>query len=262
MIRSLRTAASGMLAQQLSMDVISHNLANVNTSGYKKMRMAFEDLLYEKIRPATGQSGQAGNPNPLEVGHGSKVVSTERVFSQGETQTTNNPFDLVIEGDGFFQFVLPDGVVGYSRDGSLKVDSDGRLVHSSGSVLEPEITLPQDATSVAVTTDGRVLVQTAGSTTPTELGQILLARFLNPGALEGQGGNLLKATGAAGDPILGAPNEQGLGQILQGSLERSNVQVVEEMVALIVAQRAFELNSKAVQTADEMLSIVNNMRRA
>jgi flagellar basal-body rod protein FlgG len=251
-----------MLAQQLAMDVIAHNLANVNTTGYKRMRLAFEDLLYEQIRPATGQAGETGTPSPLELGHGSRVVATERIFSQGETQTTNNPLDLVIQGDGFFQFLMPDGTIAYSRDGSLKIDSEGRLVNANGYVLEPEITLPQDATSVAVTTDGRVLVQTVGSTTPTELGQILLARFLNPGALEGQGGNLLRATAAAGDPVVGAPEEQGLGRILQGSLERSNVEVVEEMVALIMAQRAFELNSKAVQSSDEMLAIVNNLRRA
>ncbi|MBD3335978.1 MAG: flagellar basal-body rod protein FlgG [Candidatus Eisenbacteria bacterium] len=261
MIRGLRTAASGMLAQQMSMDTIAHNLANVNTTGYKRMRLSFEDLLYEKLRPATSQSGETGTPQPLELGHGSRVVGAERIYAQGESETTNNPLDLVIQGEGFFQFILPDGSMAYSRDGALKVDSEGRLVNAGGYVLEPEITLPQDATSVAITTDGRVLAKTVGSSTPAELGQVLLARFVNPGALEGQGGNLLMPTAAAGDPIVGAPEELGLGRVLQGSLERSNVKVVEEMVALIMAQRAFELNSKAVQSADDMLAIVNNLRR-
>jgi flagellar basal-body rod protein FlgG len=261
MLRAMRTAASGMRAQQLNLDTIAHNLANVNTTGFKRARADFEDLLYQTLVSPTASAGSTpGQPVGLQVGHGSRVTDTERIFAQGDTETTGNPLDLVVQGDGFFVVRASDGTDAYTRDGSLKIDGDGRVVTANGNVLQPEIVIPSDATAVTVSSDGRILVDQAGQTAATEMGQLLLARFANPAGLISEGGNLLRQSVSSGDPQLGVPGELGVGSILQGALERSNVQVVEEMVNLIVAQRAFEMNSKAIRTAEDMMQTAVNIR--
>lgn len=261
MLRALRTAASGMSAQQTYIDVIAHNLANVNTTGFKKSRVDFEDLLYQTIRPAGEGEGGTQVPSALQVGHGTTLVASPKLFSQGDSEPTGNPLDLLIEGEGLFQVQMPDGTLAYTRDGALRVDGEGRLVTAQGYPVSPELTVPQDAQSVLIAPDGVISVVQAGSSEATELGQLLLARFVNASGLEAQGGNLLRQTSASGDPIVAAPGENGLGLVQQGAVERSNVNVVEEMIAMIVAQRAFEINSKAVRTAEEMLSLVNDIKR-
>lgn len=260
MLRALRTAASGMTAQQIYVDVIAHNLANVNTTGFKKGRADFEDLLYETLRGAVSNGAGGEPPSPLQVGHGSRLIGTAKVFSQGDSEVTGQPLDVAIEGDGFFQVELPDGTTGYTREGSLRVDGESRLVTPRGLPLTPSITFPADTVSMLINAQGRVIVRTAGATAETELGQLLLARFVNPAGLEASGGNLLRETPASGTPIVGAPGELGIGTLRQGALERSNVDAVEEMVNMIVAQRAFEISSKAVRTSDDMLGVVSNLK--
>lgn len=263
MLRAMHTAASGMRAQQINLDTIAHNLANVNTTGFKRAHAGFEDVLYQTLVPPTaGEGNQPGRPVALQVGHGSRVVDTARNFSQGDTETTGNPLDLVIQGEGFFVVQRPDGTEGYTRDGSLRVDSDRRLVTSGGMVLQPEIALPADTTSIAVTADGRVIVEQAGQASQTEVGQLLVARFPNPAGLLAEGGNVYRASAGSGDAQVGTAGDLGFGSILQGAIERSNVQVVEEMVNLIVAQRAFEMNSKAIRTAEDMMGTAVNIRPA
>ncbi len=262
MLRAMRSAASGMRAQELYLDTIAHNLANVNTTGFKRARVDFEDLLYQTITPPTGGEGAEGRPVALQVGHGSRAVDTERIYTQGDSDTTSNPLDLLIQGDGFFMVQKGDGTTGYTRDGSFKLDADGRLVTAQGYVLQPEITLPTDTTAISIGPDGRVLVEQAGANGQTEVGQILLARFPNPSGLVSEGGNLLKESAATGDAQVAAPGESGTGGLLHGALERSNVEVVEEMVNMIVAQRAFEMNSKAIKTAEDMMAIASNIRPA
>ena len=263
MIRAMRTAASGMLAQQTYVDSIAHNLANVNTTGYKKSRVQFQDLLYQTIAPASGGAPgtRSQNPVPLQVGHGTRLVGSPKIFQQGDSETTGNSMDVLIEGDGFLQFTQPDGTIGYSRDGSLKLDETGRVVNSEGMPLQPEITVPSEATSVQIAKDGGVSVNVAGSSTPQKIGQIELARFINEAGLMSQGGNMMTASSSTGVPVTGNPGQSGLGTTQQGYLERSNVQVVEEMVDMIVAQRAYEVNAKSIQTADEMMTQANNIRR-
>jgi len=261
MLRALRTAASGMTAQQLHIDLVAHNLANVNTTGFKKSRAEFEDLLYQTLRPAGPGEGETQVPTALQLGHGSRLVATAKIFSQGDTQVTGNPLDIAIEGDGFFQITLADGTIGYTREGSFRVDGDGRLVSSSGLPVEPEMTVPDDAEALLINADGRIYARTAGTETPTELGQILLARFVNPSGLEAIGGNLLRLGPSSGDPTVGAPGDLGMGSVRQGALERSNVDAVEEMVNMIVAQRAFEINSKSVRTAEDILAMVADLKR-
>lgn len=262
MMRALWSAASGMLAQQLNVDNISNNLANVNTTGFKKSRIDFQDLLYQTIRQA-GTETAVGTQTPVSlfVGHGVKIVATPRIFTPGDTSQTGNQLDLLVKGDGFFQILQTDGTVAYTRDGSFKKDSTGRVVTSDGLPLEPEIVLPEEATGISVAADGTVSVTLAGQTTQTQVGQLTLAKFINPGGLEGIGGNLFKQTAASGDPVVGTPSQEGFGEISQGFLELSNVQVVEEMVNLILAQRAYEVNSRAILTADDMLSEANNLKR-
>ena len=262
MMRSLWTAASGMSGQQFTIDIIANNLANVNTSGYKKSRVDFQDLLYQTLRFAgTPVTAGAEIPNGIQVGHGVRPVATVKIFSQGTFRETENPLDLVIEGDGFFRVLLPDGTVAYTRDGAFKKDSQGRIVTSDGFPLEPEIIIPDDAVEVSVGTDGTVSVVQLGDTEPITIGQIELARFVNPAGLRSYGRNLFLATAASGPPIEGQPGMDGLGAVAQGFLEMSNVQVVEEMVNLILAQRAYDANSKAIQASDEMLNTANNLRR-
>lgn len=263
MIRSLYTAATGMTAQQLNMDVIAHNLANVNTTGFKRSRADFQDLLYQNSRAAGTSAAQGAQvPTGTQVGLGVRAAAIERIHSQGDQRATGNPLDLVVEGDGFFQVQLPDGQIGYTRDGSFKLDSQGRVVTADGNVLQPEITIPAEGvTRVTIGRDGTVQVSLQGTATPQQLGQIQLARFANPTGLESVGGNILRPTAASGDAVTGTPGLEGLGNIGSGFLEMSNVKIVEEMVDMITAQRAYEINSKSIQASDEMLQTANNLRR-
>ncbi len=262
MMRALWSAATGMLAKQLDMDVIANNLANVNSAGFKKSRVDFQDLMYQTIRTAGSTVAQGSRvPTGIQVGLGTRAAAIQKVFSQGDFIQTENPLDLVIEGDGFFQVLLPDGSTAYTRTGAFKVDSEGRVVTSDGFVMEPELVVPANAVDISIGTDGTVTIQAAGENAPTELGQIQLARFLNPGGLVSIGRNLYKPSAASGDPAVGTPGLEGIGTIAQKFLEMSNVKVVEEMVNMIIAQRAYEVNSKAIQTSDEMLAAANNLRR-
>lgn len=262
MMRALFTSATGMAAQQLHLDVIANNMANINTVGFKRSRADFQDLLYQTLRPAgTTAARGAQVPSGLNVGLGVRPVATATIFTTGTLQKTDNPTDLAIEGDGFFKVLLPDGTVAYTRDGAFKLDVQGRLVTSDGYPLEPEIIIPQDAQTVTVGKDGTVSVLRAGQSTPDEVGQIQLARFVNPSGLQRIGQNLYRPTAASGEPVEGTPGEQGFGTLAQNMLEMSNVQIVDEMVAMIIAQRAYEISAKAIQTSDEMLQIANNLRR-
>ncbi|MBE3574419.1 MAG: flagellar basal-body rod protein FlgG [Firmicutes bacterium] len=262
MIRGLWTAASGMIAQQLNIDNIANNLANVNTTGFKKSRVDFQDLIYQTIRVAGTPVIQGAQvPTGIQLGHGVRPVATQKVFTEGEIKQTDNPLDLLIEGEGFFQVLMPDGTVAYTRDGAFKKDGSGRVVTSDGFALEPELVIPPDATSISIGTDGTVSVMVAGNDQAQQIGQIQLARFVNPAGLSSIGRNLFRPTAASGNPETGTPGLQGLGTLAQNYLEMSNVQVVEEMVNMIVAQRAYEVNSKAIQAADEMLQTANNLRR-
>ncbi len=261
-MRSLWIAATGMEAQQLLIDNISNNLANVNTVGFKRSRLNFEDLMYQSVRmPGAATSPTTTTPTGIQIGLGVRPVATEKIFLMGNLQQTGNPLDLAIEGDGFFQVTLPDGTIAYTRDGTFKLDSDGNIVTANGYPLEPTISIPAGTTSIHISSDGIVSVTQSGSSTPTEVGNIELARFVNPGGLKSIGKNLYLPTPASGDPETGVPGEDGMGSIVQGFLEMSNVNVVEEMVNMIVAQRAYEINSKSIQTSDEMLQMANNMRR-
>ncbi|HQD39829.1 MAG TPA: flagellar basal-body rod protein FlgG [Bacillota bacterium] len=262
MMRALWTAGSGMKAQQMNIDVISNNLANVNTTGYKKSRVDFQDLLYQTIRAAGTPIIQGAQiPTGIQIGHGVRPVATQKLYTPGDFKQTDAPFDLLIEGDGFFQVLLPDGNIAYTRDGAFKKDGQGKIVTSDGFPLEPEIIIPEDATEISIGTDGTVSVLLAGSQEPMYVGQIELAHFINPAGLASVGRNLLLPTAASGPAITGTPGLDGFGTLAQGYLEMSNVQVVEEMVNMIVAQRAYEVTSKAIQTSDEMLQIANNLRR-
>ncbi len=262
MIRSLWSSATGMKAQALNLDVIANNLANVSTAGFKKSRAEFQDLLYETIRPAGTPSSQSTQvPTGIQLGHGTRPSTVLKIFSQGDLEHTKNELDLAIEGDGFFQIAMPNGATAFTRDGGFKLDSEGRIVNADGFSLEPEISIPTDAVSISVGMDGTVSVLQAGEITPTEVGTIELARFVNPAGLISMGKNLYINSEASGDEMTGTAGEDGLGTIAQGFLERSNVTVVEEMVSMITAQRAYEANSKSIQTADEMLAIANNVKR-
>lgn len=262
MIRALFSAAAGMQAQQLNLDNIANNLANVNTAGFKRSRVDFQDLFYQTFRPA-GASTASGAEIPVgvQIGHGSKPVAVQRIYVQGDPQETENPLDLMIEGDGFFQVLRPDGTLAYTRSGSFKRDANGRVVTSDGFALQPEVSIPAQAMTTHVGSDGIVSAAIPGQTASQQIGTIELSRFINPAGLQSVGRNLFLATSASGDPTSGAPGTQGLGTIGQGFLELSNVKVVEEMVNLIMSQRAYEAGSKAVQAADEMLQVSNNIRR-
>lgn len=262
MMRALWTAAAGMMTQQFNVDTIANNLANINTTGFKRTRAEFEDLIYETIR-AAGTTTAAGTVVPVgvEVGHGAVVSATTRIFTEGSLQRTENPLDLAIEGEGFFQIILPDGTVAYTRDGSFRITADGRVTTSDGYLLEPELTIPPDAVEITVGEDGRVSVLLAGEREPTEIGAIEIVKFINPAGLHAMGKNLFLQTAASGDPISGTPGTEGLGTIAQGFLERSNVNIVEEMVNMIIAQRAYEANSRSVITSDFMLGVATALRR-
>lgn len=261
MLRSLYTAATGMEAQQLRMDVISNNLANASTTGFKKTRAEFEDLLSETIKGggAPGPRG-GGDPSPLQVGLGVRTGSTTRSFGQGDLSTTNNPLDLAVQGSGFFRVQQANGEPAYTRAGNFRVDATGRLVTQHGELVEPGITVPSDATAVTVAADGTVSATQPGKTDPTDLGRIDLYTFTNPTGLLALGNNLFGQSPASGDAVLGKPGEQGVGTLGQGMLEGANVKAVEEMIDMIACQRAYELNSKIITTADQMLQRLTNLR--
>ncbi|MEJ5999997.1 flagellar basal-body rod protein FlgG [Paucibacter soli] len=254
MIRSLFIAKTGMEAQQTQLDAISHNLANVGTNGFKRSHAVFEDLIYQNLRQTgANTTDQTQLPTGLQLGLGVRTVATSRNFSQGNLQQTGNNADLAIKGSGFFQIQLPDGTTGYTRDGAFQIDATGQLVTNNGYTLLPGITIPATAQSVTVGQDGTVSVTVPGSSTPQSVGQIQLANFVNPSGLEPRGQGLFTETASSGTPNAGAPNANGLGALQQGFVETSNVNVVEELVQMIQTQRAYELNSKAVQTSDQML---------
>jgi len=261
-LRSLWTAASGMQAQALNIDVISNNLANVNTSGFKRSRADFQDLLYQNLRIA-GAASSSGTeiPTSNQIGLGTKVAAVAKNFSQGDYKQTGNELDLAIDGRGFFQITTPEGEIAYSRAGSFKLDGDGNVVTSDGYLLEPQITIPSNAIQLTVGPDGTVTVMNAGELTPSEVGKIETARFANPAGLNATGKNLFMESETSGSPTTGTPGEDGLGTLTQGYLEMSNVNIVEEMVYMIMAQRAYEINGKAIQTSDEMLQMANNVKR-
>jgi flagellar basal-body rod protein FlgG len=261
MMRALYTAASGMEALQYDMDTISNNLANVNTTGFRRNVARFQDLVYQEMHAPGTPVGASVVPVGQDVGLGVKVGSSEKIFSQGNLEQTGNPLDLAVEGDGFFQVTMPDGTIAYTRDGSFKEDANGALVTADGYFLQPQITVPQNAQAIQVGTDGTVTALVPGSTQPQQLGQIQVARFVNPAGLSPVGGhNLYTQTGASGAPVVAQPGTNGAGSLQSGYLENSNVQVVQEIVNMIVAQRAFEANSKAISTADQMLLTAVQMK--
>jgi flagellar basal-body rod protein FlgG len=262
MMRALWTAGSGMLTQQFNIDTISNNLANVNTTGFKKMRPEFEDLLYQTIRESGSLVHQDVQlPTGLQVGHGSRPVATMKIFTQGDFQQSDNPLDLVIEGNGFFQIQMQDGSIDYTRNGAFKIDGDGKIVTSEGYLLQPEITVPTGIQSISISTDGIVSVLMPGETQSQQIGQIELANFINPSGLSNSGEGLYTQTVASGEPLVSTPGTEGNGEVMSNYLEMSNVKVVEEMVNMIVAQRAYDINSKAVQASDEMLQVANGLKR-
>jgi flagellar basal-body rod protein FlgG len=260
MLRALYSSAAGMESQQLNLDVIANNLANVNTTGFKKSKIEFQDLLYQTLRPAGADQGSGNQlPTGLQVGHGSRPVATSKIFTNGELTQTGERLDVAIQGDGFFEVQLPDGTRAYTRDGALKTSSDGRITTSDGLVLQGGFQpIPPGTTSISISPGGDV--STSGPSGSQSF-KIQLVRFTNPGGLDSVGRNLYKETPASGSPELGNPGESGFGQLAQGYLEMSNVKIVEEMVNMIVAQRAYEINSKAVQSADEMMQLSNNLKR-
>lgn len=254
MIRSLWVAKTGLETQQINVDVISNNLANVSTNAFKRQRPLFEDLLYQIIRQPGAQSSQQTQvPTGLQIGTGAHAVATTRVLTQGNLQQTGNSFDLAIEGNGFFQILMPDGTLAYSRDGAFQLDSQGQIVTPGGNLLQPALTVPANVLGVTIGKDGTVTATVSGTTTPVALGTIQLANFVNPAGLQALGDNLFVETASSGPPQVDNPNTNGMGRINQGYVETSNVNITEELVNLITAQRAFEINSRAIQSSDQML---------
>ena len=261
MIRSLWIAKTGLDAQQTQLDVISNNLANVSTNGFKRSRAVFEDLLYQTLRQPGAQSSQQTQlPSGLQIGTGVRPVATARIFTQGNLQQTGNTLDMAISGQGFFQILMPDGTTSYTRDGSFHVDSQGQMVTSNGFTLQPPVTIPAGVLSITIGQDGTVSVTQAGSTAVTQAGAIQLANFVNSGGLQALGQNMYSETAASGTPSTGTPGVSGMGLINQGYVETSNVNVVEELVSMIQTQRAYEINSKVISTSDQMLQTTNNVR--
>lgn len=254
MMRALWISKTGMEAQQTQLDVVSHNLANVATSGYKKSHAVFEDLMYQTLRQTGASAGeQAQLPTGLQVGLGVRTVATARQFTQGNLQQTGNHLDVAIKGNGFFQVQMSDGTTGYTRDGSFQLSATGQLVTNNGLTVQPGLTIPANAQSVTIAADGTVSVALPGQAAPQTVGQLTIASFVNPAGLEPRGQNLFSETSASGTPNAAAPGSDGLGNLAQGFLETSNVNVVEELVTMIQTQRAYELNSKAISTSDQML---------
>lgn len=260
MIRSLWISKTGLDAQQMQLDTISHNLANVSTNGYKRAHAQFEDLLYQNLRQSGAKDTQQNAlPTGLQLGTGVRAVGTSRNFSQGNLSKTENPLDMAINGAGFLQVQLPDGTTGYTRDGALRVDAQGQLVTANGQQVQPGITIPANASAITIGSDGVVTAMTPGATAPVQLGQLQTATFVNPAGLDPVGQNMFRETAASGTPTAGTPGLNGHGSISQGYVETSNVNVVEELVSMIQTQRAYEINSKAIQTSDQMLGRLSQL---
>jgi flagellar basal-body rod protein FlgG len=259
---ALRAAATGMMAQQLRTEVIANNLANVNTTGFKRSRAHFEDLLYQTVQGAAviGQPDSQTQPS-IQVGRGTRLVGVQRLHTQGAMETTNRPLDVAIEGEGFFQVQMPNGETAFTRDGSFDISDQGALVTAQGYALVPGIKIPTDATAVTISQTGIVSVTKGQSLEPQELGRLELARFSNPAGLEARGENMYAQTAASGEAVTGFPQEDGFGRTVQGAVEASNVEIVQEMVDMITAMRAYEINSKAIKNSEEMLEIANNLVR-
>jgi flagellar basal-body rod protein FlgG len=261
-MRALATAATGMAAQQMNVEVISNNIANMNTVGFKRQRAEFQDLLYQNLERAGAQSSDAGTvvPTGVQIGSGVKAGSVYRITEQGSMTRTDNKLDIAIQGRGFLQVTLPSGELAYTRAGNLSVNNEGTIVTDDGYPIEPQITVPQDAIDISISKSGQIQVTQSGQTEPQEIGQLQLATFVNEAGLEALGDNLLQETGASGAPITGSPGSDGIGELLQGYTEASNVDAVSEITALITAQRAYEMNSKVISAADEMLRNAANVR--
>ncbi|MGE0564154.1 MAG: flagellar basal-body rod protein FlgG [Pseudolabrys sp.] len=262
-MRALHTAATGMMAQELNVQVISNNIANMRTTGYKRQRAEFQDLLYEHVSRVGTQTSDQGNilPAGIELGSGVKTVGTPRLMTQGSLVQTGKDYDVAIRGEGFFRILLPDGRTAYTRDGSFELDAQGRLVTAQGNVVQPGITIPQGSTSVSINAQGQVSATAAGTTAPTQIGQIELSQFINKAGLKGIGDNLFLETPASGAPTNGTPSADGFGNLQQGNLEQANVEAVSEISDLIAAQRAYEMNAKVIGAADQMLSATSNLLR-
>ncbi|MGN6461950.1 MAG: flagellar basal-body rod protein FlgG [Pseudolabrys sp.] len=262
-MRALHTAATGMMAQELNVQVISNNIANMRTTGYKRQRAEFQDLLYEHVSRVGTQTSNQGNQLPagIELGSGVKTVGTPRLMTQGTPVQTGKDYDVAIRGEGFFKILLPDGRTAYTRDGSFELDSQGRLVTAQGNLVQPAITIPQNAQQVAINAQGQVSATLPGQTAPTTLGQIELSMFVNKAGLQGIGDNLYLETPASGAPQNGTPNVDGFGNLLQGNLEQANVEAVSEISDLIAAQRAYEMNAKVISAADQMLQSTSQLMR-
>jgi flagellar basal-body rod protein FlgG len=262
-MRALHTAATGMMAQELNVQVISNNIANMRTTGYKRQRAEFQDLLYEQVRRVGSQTSDQGNilPAGVELGSGVKTVGTPRVMTQGTLSPTGKDFDVAIRGEGFFKILLPDGRTAYTRDGSFELDAQGRMVTNQGNVVQPGITVPQNASQITINAMGQVSVLLPGNTDATQLGQIELSMFINKAGLQGIGDNLYLETTASGTPQNGTPSADGFGNLQQGNLEQANVEAVTEISDLIAAQRAYEMNAKVINAADQMLSATSNLIR-
>jgi flagellar basal-body rod protein FlgG len=259
--RSLHIAATGMAAQETQLEGVANNIANANTNGYKRQRVEFEDLLYQTVRAAgTATTETTRAPTGIQLGSGVRVVGTSRTFSQGNVMMTNNPLDVAIEGAGFLSVQQQDGTLAYTRAGALQKDAQGQLVTTEGHLIEPPIIIPSDANSMSIGADGTVSAVISGQAAPVEVGQLTLTLFVNPAGLHALGRNLFTATAASGEPEVGTPGTEGRGALLQGALERANVDVVEEMIGMISAQRAYEVNTKVVTTADEMLRSATQMK--
>jgi flagellar basal-body rod protein FlgG len=262
MNRALRTAATGMLAQQMNVDLISNNLSNVNTTGFKKSRAEFQDLMYQTIKASgSAADGTIQESTEIQIGNGTMPAAVVKNFSQGDVTPTTNPLDVAIQGEGFIQVRRPDGTIAYTRDGALKISGEGQLVTSQGYLVEPAISFSSDTIDIKITKDGTIETLLVGQTAASKVGQLEMAKFVNPGGLRAIGGNLYIETPASGKPLLGVAGNEGFGEVVQGSLEASNVDVVEEMISMIVAQRAYEINSKTVKTVEDMLSMANNLKR-
>jgi flagellar basal-body rod protein FlgG len=262
-MRALHTAATGMMAQELNVQVISNNIANMRTTGYKRQRVEFQDLLYEHVSRIGTQTSAQGNKLPvgIDLGGGVKTVGTPRLMTQGTLSATGGSLDMAIRGDGFFKVQMPDGTYSYTRDGSFQMDAQGRIVTAQGNVVQPAITIPTNSTGLTINAQGQVSVTPQGTTTPTILGQIQLTRFINQAGLLSVGDNMFTETPASGTPQDGLPSTDGAGDIQQGNLEQANVEAVSEMTDLIAAQRAYEMNGKVISAADQMLSTTSNLMR-
>jgi flagellar basal-body rod protein FlgG len=258
----MMTAATGMEAQQLYMDTISNNLSNVNTTAFKRSKVEFQDLMYQTLRePGIKNFEGSMAPAGIETGLGVKPSATQKIFEQGQLNKTENEMDWAVQGEGLFQVTLPDGTLAYTRDGAFKRSNDGTIVTSSGFMLYPQVTIPEHSSELTVSQDGRISVQLPGEASSTDIGQVELVRFVNASGLKSLGGNLYVQTDASGDPVVSSPGEEGAGTILHKYTESSNVQVVEEMVNMISAQRAFEIISKSIQVSEEMMQVANNLKR-